>query len=557
MGDVCLLAANLLASSLANRSTSDAVQSTQSNTATLTAENEDAASSETQCQRETQAKLSLKPESMPPESSSEPTSAVPSTVPVIGQAITAQPASLQATSAQSSSPSTSEPSTSEPSTQPIYRTTTAIALPSITPPETLAPEISPPEQIQLELSQPKNVQSETVQPSVSNQAVSNQASQRAWPALLHQQQASNQASNSVRPNPRVVTQTVARSEQTPENWPSLLHQRQQSEPTRRTVQASAPTPNSPQTASLTQPTSTSTQPMSTQSAEFQAAVDQTLLSPEVRTQITGESIPRNQIARGAIAPPTLPLPSITPSPSTLRPRSGSQMYAQRWAALHAGKLYTRIPTDQFAVQWRGATRQPTYEDWKALLAQEAQVMAGSQGSNRLTVMLGDSLLMWYPTEQLPRDRFVLNQGISGDTTQGVLQRLSYLDRTSPTDIHVMAGINDLKNGAADQEVLTRLQQIMQQLRQHHPQAQIYVHSLLPTRLANLPATRIQHFNQRLSFISQQQNVRYLDLAPYFADTDGNLQQSLTTDGLHLNAQGYANWQRAIQNAQQTAQYAQQ
>lgn len=232
------------------------------------------------------------------------------------------------------------------------------------------------------------------------------------------------------------------------------------------------------------------------------------------------------------------------------------MYAQRWAALRAGQLYTRIPTDQFAAQWQGATRQPTYEDWKALLAQEARVIAGSQGSNRLTVMLGDSLLMWYPTDQLPRDRFVLNQGISGDTSQGVLQRLSYLDYTRPSDIHVMVGINDLKNGATDQDVLIRLQQIMQQLRSHHPQSQIYVHSLLPTRLANLPASRIEQFNQRLSLIAQYQQVRYLDLVPYFAAADGNLQPNLTTDGLHLNAQGYATWQTVIQNAQQAAVYAQ-
>lgn len=554
MGDVCLLAANLLASSLANRSTSDAVQPTPSNTATLTAENEDTASSKTQCQQKTEIKLSLKPEWMPPESSPVPTSAVPSAVTVIGQAITTQSTSLQAPAVQSPTPNSTQ--ATEPSTQPTYQTTTAIAFPSITPPEALAPEISPPEPIQLELSQPDNAPSEAVQPSVSHQAVSHQAvsyqrSQENWPSLLHQRQ----TSNSVRANTRTMTQTVARSEQVPANWPSLLHQRQQSEQTRRTVQALAPTPNSQRTTPLA--LSTTAQPTSSQSTTFEAAVDQTLRSPAVRSQITGEPIPRNQIARGAIAPPTLPLPSITPSPSSLRPRSGSQMYAQRWAALHAGKLYTRIPTDQFSAQWRSATRQPTYQDWKALLAQEARIMAGSQGSNRLTVMLGDSLLMWYPTEQLPRDRFVLNQGISGDTTQGVLQRLSYLDRTSPSDIHVMAGINDLKNGATDDEVLTRLQQIMQQLRSRHPQAQIYVHSLLPTRLANLPATRIQHFNQRLAFITQQQNVRYLNLTPYFADADGNLQQNLTTDGLHLNAQGYANWQLAIQNAQQTTQYAQQ
>ncbi len=645
MGDVCLLAANLLASSLAGNSVSESVNRNPANTAVLETEKDAAHPATPACQPENHPKLSLKPEWTPPESSPSTSlqassqslsqlslpdevapadqspselglvavqasrqpsaaarshsaslapSATAATVNVIGQAITSEPAPLETLSVQPPPPvpglaptESLELQLQEPLNQPADRittdqvttdqVTTAIALSPITPPEALAPELSPLEKIQPELSQPEAIHPETVQP------LGNQASQESWPSLLHQRQ----LSRSTRARQTApVTQAVARSEQIPDNWPSLLHQRQQqSNPVRQPLQTLASASRTPQSVVLTQPsliqstststqstststqststqsTSTSTQSTSTQSTStqfnpFQAAVNQTVLSPEVRWQISGEPI-----ARGPLPAPTLSLPTAPPSPATpstsaIRPRSGSQMYVQRWAALQAGKLHTRIPTDQFASQWQSATRQPTYQDWKALLAQEARVMAGSQGTNRLTVMLGDSLLMWYPTEQLPRDRFVLNQGISGDTTQGVLQRLSYFDGTRPSDIHVMVGINDLKNGATDHDVLTHLQQIMQQLRSRHSHAHIYVHSLLPTRLAALPSTRIAQLNQQLSIIAQQQAVRYLDLMPYFADADGNLQPSLTTDGLHLNAQGYANWQLAIQNAQQTTQYAQ-
>ncbi|MEO0491734.1 MAG: GDSL-type esterase/lipase family protein, partial [Cyanobacteria bacterium J06659_2] len=152
---------------------------------------------------------------------------------------------------------------------------------------------------------------------------------------------------------------------------------------------------------------------------------------------------------------------------------------------------------------------------------------------------------WLPPDWLPRDRFWLNQGISGDTTAGILQRLSAIDQTHPDTIHLMAGINDLKNGASDATVLNNLQTIVRQLRQTHPQARVVVHSILPTRLSNLPSDRISALNQQIAAMSQQEGGFFLDLQPNFADRQGDLRYELTTDGLHLNPSGYRLWQVAM------------
>jgi lysophospholipase L1-like esterase len=229
-----------------------------------------------------------------------------------------------------------------------------------------------------------------------------------------------------------------------------------------------------------------------------------------------------------------------------RPTSGPQMYEQRWAALMAGHTYTRLPVDSFQEQWQTATYQPTYEEWKYLLAQEAQSMARGQGTNRLTVMVGDSISLWFPTDQLSSDRFWLNQGISGDTSAGVLNRLSAFANTRPDTVHVMVGINDLRRGLDDREILGNIRQIMQQLRQQHPDAEIVVHSILPTRLPALPSDRIQSLNQDIAAIAQQEQVGYLDLQTVFSDETGVLQRELTTDGIHLSSQGYAVWRSVLQ-----------
>ncbi|NEP16430.1 MAG: lysophospholipase [Leptolyngbya sp. SIO4C1] len=228
-----------------------------------------------------------------------------------------------------------------------------------------------------------------------------------------------------------------------------------------------------------------------------------------------------------------------------RPGSGAQLYEQRRLALQSGQLYTRLAPNTFQAQWSAAAAQPTYEQWKALLAQEANAIAAGQGSNRLSIVVGDSLSLWMPPELLPRDRFWLNQGISGDTTAGVLNRLSAFASARPDVIHVMAGVNDLKNGASDTTVLTNLNRIMQQLRQQHPQARIVVHSILPTRLASIPSDRIRALNRQIAQTARTQGVVYLDLHPSFTDNVGDLRYELTTDGLHLSRLGYQVWQIAM------------
>jgi lysophospholipase L1-like esterase len=227
-----------------------------------------------------------------------------------------------------------------------------------------------------------------------------------------------------------------------------------------------------------------------------------------------------------------------------RPTSGGQLYEQRLTSLRMGLIYTRLASDSFRNEWQNIATQPTHAQWDKLLQQEAKMMAAGQGNNRLTVILGDSHALWFPIDRLARDRFWLNQGLSGDTSAGVLKRISTFVDCRPDTIHVMVGINDLRKGKSDKEILSNLQQIMQKLRQQHPNAQIFVHSILPTRLAAIPSNRVRWLNYNIASLTKQESVNYLNLQPAFTDADGTLRRNLTTDGVHLNARGYQVWQAA-------------
>lgn len=222
----------------------------------------------------------------------------------------------------------------------------------------------------------------------------------------------------------------------------------------------------------------------------------------------------------------------------VRPRTGGQLYAQRLASLADGQLYSRITPSTYGDQWQTAWQHPSYEQWQALLAQEAALMAVRQGNSPLTVLVGDSLYLWLTPENLTHDRLWLNQSISGEMTSHVLQRLTYFARVRPETIVVMAGVNDLKSNVAPRLVVSNLELIVQRLKIQHPQARVVVLSILPTRRPALSGSMLQHINRQIAIAAWQQGGEFVDLQPAFMDSQGLLRLELTTDGIHLNPQGY-------------------
>lgn len=204
----------------------------------------------------------------------------------------------------------------------------------------------------------------------------------------------------------------------------------------------------------------------------------------------------------------------------------------------------------------GPRHQLTYQQWVDQLRREADVVA-DQKPIHLAVLAGDSISLWFPQALLPSGRVWLNQGISGETSTGLLRRLKLFDRTQPETIFVMIGINDLIRGVSDETIIANQQEIIRDLADTHPKAQIVLQSILPhageeatwegrDRLLAVPNQRIQQLNKSLEELARQEGVYYLDLYPLFANSKGDLRSELSTDGLHLSSQGYQTWSIALQ-----------
>jgi lysophospholipase L1-like esterase len=204
----------------------------------------------------------------------------------------------------------------------------------------------------------------------------------------------------------------------------------------------------------------------------------------------------------------------------------------------------------------GPRHKLSYRQWIDVLKQEAKV-ASEKKPEHLTILAGDSLSLWFPVELLPEDRNWLNQGISGETSNGLLNRLNLFDNTQPEVIFVMIGINDLIRGVDDEVILDNQRQIISYLQKAHPKAQIVFQSILPhggdditwekrEKLLAITNSRIRQLNQQLQSIAIKENVKYLDLLPLFTNQQGNLRREFTTDGLHLSSSGYTVWRTALQ-----------
>ena len=194
-----------------------------------------------------------------------------------------------------------------------------------------------------------------------------------------------------------------------------------------------------------------------------------------------------------------------------------------------------------------------YQQWVDLLRQEARA---NQNAPRLTVLLGDSISLWFPQHLLPGSRTWLNQAISGEQSDMMMRRLDALDGAQVETVFLMIGINDLISGTPESQIADNIDKAVQHLKEQHPEADIVVQSILPhgaeiatwegrDRLLLLPNNRIQAVNSALANIAQKHDIYYLDLYPLFVDGNGSLRSDLTTDGLHLNERGYLVWRTAI------------
>lgn len=170
------------------------------------------------------------------------------------------------------------------------------------------------------------------------------------------------------------------------------------------------------------------------------------------------------------------------------------------------------------------------------------------------LFLGNSITEGGNFKKLLKDSTIVNRGIGGDITFGILRRLDEVTRFQPSKLYMLIGINDLSKGIPEDVILENMFLIVAQIKKASPKTQIYVQSILPVNpsFKNFPKgydvmEGISVINGQLSKISKRFGYTYIDLHKHFLDKDGNMDATLSNDGLHLNAAGYQRWIKVLKD----------
>jgi len=151
---------------------------------------------------------------------------------------------------------------------------------------------------------------------------------------------------------------------------------------------------------------------------------------------------------------------------------------------------------------------------------------------------------------------VSNRGISGDITDGVLERLKEIIFFKPKKVFILIGHNDLwsfriKSGVPSIKYIEKnILKIVETINIGSPETMIYVQSILPTRHFTRDGFFEKSINKINSFLIKKQNklnFKYIDLHSFFVDSEGFLKSELTYDGGHLNDNGYEVWSDIIKS----------
>ena len=150
-------------------------------------------------------------------------------------------------------------------------------------------------------------------------------------------------------------------------------------------------------------------------------------------------------------------------------------------------------------------------------------------------------------------KHVVNRGISGDEVMGVYDRLHQILPGHPQKLFLMIGINDVSHNLTADSIAGMIRLTVERIQRESPETELHLQSLLPInesfgryKLLTGKTDLVPEINTRLKALAQEKKIDFIDLFPLFAEGNTNvLRKDLTTDGLHLNEEGYKIWAKAL------------
>ena len=162
------------------------------------------------------------------------------------------------------------------------------------------------------------------------------------------------------------------------------------------------------------------------------------------------------------------------------------------------------------------------------------------------LFLGDSITDFYDLDKYYKDLPVVNSGISGNTTDDILNNMKKRAyQYNPSKVFLLIGTNDLTRDKSNEEIVEGVEKIIEGIKENRPKAEIYLESIYPVNYSLSPKMvnvrkndDIKEINEKLEDYCEDNDITYIDMYDLLKDDDDNFDSIYTNDGLHPNDEGY-------------------
>ncbi|RPF11815.1 lysophospholipase L1-like esterase [Vibrio crassostreae] len=162
------------------------------------------------------------------------------------------------------------------------------------------------------------------------------------------------------------------------------------------------------------------------------------------------------------------------------------------------------------------------------------------------VMFGDSITEWAPWADIFRDISMVNRGLAGDTTTGMMRRIDTTLNVKPKLVCFMAGINDLAQGYDVEHIYQNYIDMLKVWQENDIRILVQSTLYVGAKLQGLNPS-VELLNSKISEYCTQQGIAFLDVNSVLSPNK-LLSNEYSCDDLHLNAKAYQAWAEVLQPA---------
>lgn len=159
------------------------------------------------------------------------------------------------------------------------------------------------------------------------------------------------------------------------------------------------------------------------------------------------------------------------------------------------------------------------------------------------VMVGDSITENARWDDIFPGYKIVNRGIAGDDTTGILERIDDIIATGAKKAFIMVGTNDIDRGMSADGIVNNISEIAKKLKSAG--MDIVVESTLfsgeTLRQKNIV---INEINNKLTELCKEKNYHYVDINKSLA-VNNVLNPEYSLDDTHINFKGYKAWRNEI------------